>query len=105
MAKCDTCKHKTTEDGWMVCECCIHEPSMGDRYEPWTNADRIRAMLDEELVDFLWRLNDNSLENVMPFCKNTVECGEKLDGSDITEDMCKKCLLGKLQQPCEEGTV
>lgn len=81
MAKCDTCKHKTTEDGWLVCDCCVHEPSMGDRYEPFTNADRIRAMTDEELAKFLnWYARD-------PWTSPSGGWNEWL------------------QQPCEEGTV
>ena len=67
----------------------------------FTNADHIRAMKDEELVDFLWQFNDDSFENVMPFCKNTVECGEKVDSDDISTEMCKRCLLDKLRQPYE----
>ena len=86
-------------------EVCV--PEFCDAYDPKieTNADRIRAMNDKDLVDFLWRFNGVDFENVLPFCKNTVECGEKLDSSEITGDMCKQCLLDKLQQPCEEETV
>lgn len=87
MAKCDTCKHKTTEDGWMVCECCIHEPSMKDRYEPLANADRIRAMGNEELAKIIMCPYDNGHNSCVP-------------GSN-----CLDCCLKWLQQPCEEGTV
>lgn len=72
-------------------------------FEPaqMSNADHIRAATDEELVDFLWQFNTDSFENVMPFCQNTVECVEKLDSNDISTEMCKRCLLTKLQQPYE----
>lgn len=69
-----------------------------------TYAQKIRSMSDEELVDFLWRFNCDSFENVLPFCKNTVECGELLDSDDISDEMCKRCLLERLQQPYD-GTL
>lgn len=72
------------------------------RAEDVTNADRIRAMTDEELGDFLWQFDESYLEGVMPFCKNTVECTEKLDSKDITAEMCKQCFLDKLRQPYKE---
>lgn len=72
-----------------------------------TYADHIRAMTDVELVDFLWQFNTDSFENVIPFCKNTMECGEKLDSNDISTEMCKRCLLERIQQPygTESGVV
>lgn len=69
-----------------------------------TYAQKIRAMSDEELVDFLWRLNCDSLENVLPFCKNSKECGEALDSGDISTEKCKRCLLDRLHQPYD-GTL
>ena len=56
---CATCKH----DGFCantICDECYNtsdaptkwEPAA--HYEPDTNADRIRAMSDEELAEFLW---------------------------------------------------
>ena len=50
MVLCDTCKHLGNMASW-PCEDCLQ----GDRYErkPTTNADRIRAMTDEELDKFL----------------------------------------------------
>lgn len=50
MVLCDTCKHLGNMASW-PCEDCLQ----GDRYErkPTTNADRIRAMSDEELAEFL----------------------------------------------------
>ena len=50
MAKCDTCGKK--QYGYL-CDGCIHDPSATDKYEPMTNADRIRAMTDEELAEAL----------------------------------------------------
>ena len=68
-----------------------------------TNADSIRAMSDEELTDAIYRLihaNDPALW----FCKGTKECGELMDNDEeIPEEMCRKCLLERLQQPAKEG--
>ena len=49
MSKCETCARK--QYGYL-CDGCIHDPDNKDLYEPMTNADRIRAMNDEELA--LW---------------------------------------------------
>lgn len=70
-----------------------------------TIADEIRAMSDEELVDFLWRLVTNDLESVIPFCKGKPECDELLDSAEITEEMCKQCLLQKLLQPYDSASL
>lgn len=48
---CNNCKHKELEhkfDKWPCMDCCD-----GDRCDPPTNADRIRAMTDEELAEYL----------------------------------------------------
>ena len=48
---CDSCKHKELEhkfDKWPCMDCCD-----GDRRDPVRNADRIRAMTDEELAGWL----------------------------------------------------
>ena len=50
MSKCETCARK--QYGYL-CDGCIHDPDNKDLYEPMTNADRIRAMSDEELADVL----------------------------------------------------
>ena len=50
MSKCGTCARK--QYGYL-CDGCIHDPDNKDLYEPMTNADRIRGMSDEELVDVL----------------------------------------------------
>lgn len=62
-----------------------------------TNADRIRAMSDEELTDIIYDLNMAGT-----FCTNRKECEELLDNDKLTDDMCKKCLLEWLRKPVEE---
>lgn len=66
-----------------------------------TNADRIRAMSDEELVGYLMQFTD--LDCRIGFCLNLPECEKLLDTEDgIPRSMCKKCLLKWLQQPAED---
>ena len=50
MSKCDKCKYPHDIRKW-PCEDCLQ----GDRFEPKppTNADRIRAMSDEELAEWI----------------------------------------------------
>ena len=55
--------------------------------EPMTNADRIRAMSDEELAELIDRETDS--------CAPTGDC-EKMSRD------CKDCWLEWLQQPAEE---
>ena len=50
MGKCETCGKK--QYGYL-CDGCVHDPSATDKYEPMTNADRIRAMSNEELKKFI----------------------------------------------------
>jgi hypothetical protein len=58
MGKCDTCGKK--KYGYL-CDGCIHDPDAMDKYEPMTNADRIRAMSDEELSVFLWEFEKEEI--------------------------------------------
>ena len=62
--------------------------------EPMTNADRIRAMSDEELAGFLMKLMHNNVqcfgEGMFPYHP----CPQ--------EQNCKQCGLDWLQQPVEE---
>ena len=64
---------------------------------PITNADRIRAMSDEDLTDIIYDLH---MEGT--FCTNKKECEEKLNNDSLTDEMCKKCLLEWLRKPVEE---
>lgn len=64
-----------------------------------TLAYHIRTMTDEELMRFLWALDSRDLGDVIKFCRKG-HCDE-LDVCEITEEMCQRCLLTKLQQPYE----
>lgn len=65
-----------------------------------TVADHFRAMSDFELMQFLWKLDSQDLGYVIKFCGKSHVCDE-LDVDEITEGMCQRCLLAKLQQPYE----
>lgn len=64
---------------------------------PKTRADQVREMKDEDLTDLIYDLN---MEGT--YCTNRKECWEKLNKDEITDAMCKKCLLEWLQTPVEE---
>ena len=66
------------------CPVCGHKTNM-----PQTNADRIRAMSDEELADLINR--------EISYCAPTSGDCEK------TSNDCKACWLDWLKQPAEEG--
>lgn len=51
--KCPSCKYRIDPGGWAACDGCIHDEGLKDRYEPMTNADRIRNMTDAELAKLL----------------------------------------------------
>ena len=82
MSKCDKCKYPYDIKKW-PCEDCLQ----GDRFEPKppTNADRIRAMTDEELA-------------VIVCCQNN-----KTGDECINERSCYGCTLEWLKQEAEEG--
>ncbi len=68
-----------------------------------TNADRIRAMSDEELAEKMMTHVNREIADIVPFCKNLIECQKKLDaGERISDEICKKCLIEWLQSESEE---
>lgn len=70
------------------------------RQTPRTNADRIRAMTDEELARHLNKLTDD----YHGVCRNLPECDADLDEDrDIPLERCDGCWLAWLRQPAEEG--
>ena len=60
------------------------------RTEPITNADRIRAMSDEELAEFIDRCEMNDIDYAKTFCDL---CNGQYE--------CDQCRLDWLQQPAE----
>lgn len=92
MGKCDTCGKK--KYGYL-CEGCIHDPDAMDKYEPMTNADRIRAMSDEELAKWL-----NSSGCICESCSHSAEC---VDPYNLSRCVCG--VLEWLKQPAESEGV
>ena len=68
-----------------------------------TNADRIRAMTDQELAKALMKANDGEL--YIRFCKETPECNELLESGEIPEEWCLGCMVDWLQRPVEESQL
>ena len=64
-----------------------------DHSKPVTNADKIRAMSDEELAEFLRFGFVPAL--ICDICGNRV--------SDCNDNACRRAVLDWLQQPCEGG--
>lgn len=61
-----------------------------------TNADRIRAMSDEELAKAIYFGWDTQ------YCRYDQKCAEILDTTDgIPEEMCTACAVKWLKQPAE----
>lgn len=77
---------------------CVCRTCNGSGKKPMTNADRIRAMSDEELADFMNKEHD--------YCNNWPKCMEMLDTDELIPDnWCKGCLIKWLQKPVAEPTL
>lgn len=76
-----------------MCKC---KPKLCGSLVPMTNADRIRAMSDEELAEFISRIEIGDFgqqvygKTFCDMCKDQYECDD--------------CRLWWLQQPAEEDT-
>ena len=80
---------------------CPHCTGTGLREVPMTNADRIRAMSDEELAVTMHGML--SLDDSIHYCQNKTECDALLGkDEDIPEQNCIACLTAWLKQPAEE---
>lgn len=74
---------------------------IGSFTPPMTNADRIRAMSDEELAAIM---TATFVDEQIHYCQNRQECMDALDrGEDIPEEKCIACLVEWMQSPAEEG--
>jgi hypothetical protein len=86
-------------NGW--CEKVIDSPDPDmvrdcRHFSQKTNADRIRAMSDEELAEYLY------YGFGLQYCHNYSECAAMLDTEEgIPEARCKGCVLEWLKQPAE----
>lgn len=94
MAKCTGTEYCPMQVGYKVSECdykdCLY------RTEPITNADRIRAMTDDELAELFGSIVDNGMSCQL-ICGNFDECVR----NNSIERICKNHYLKWLQQPAE----
>ena len=67
------------------------------RPTPKTNADRVRAMSDEELARWLMKSNDCDVH--IPFCQCKEECWDNIP--DIPAENCLACMVAWLQEEAE----
>ena len=102
MGRCDDCmKNPVHPDK----KCCFNCARVGPECEVWhncgedctgwkskvvTNAQKIRAMSDEELADFIYRCEMNDIDYANTFCDL---CNGKYE--------CDQCRLDWLKQPAE----
>lgn len=68
-------------------------------YKPHTNADRIRAMSDEEIAEFVCRNGINTLCDII--CGG--ECNAIASFKKSGDEACKEIVMNWLEQPAEEG--
>ena len=86
--RCTSCKNRIRLTGWVACDGCLHNECLEDRYEPMTNADRIRNMTDEELAQLL--------STGTFICEGLKDICEYMPG-------CEVCRLAWLRSPVEES--
>lgn len=94
MVYCKSCLYNTL-DGCMVKEfgkiCPLSNAATSIKEHRPTNADRIRAMSDEELADFIDRCEMSDIDYSKTFCNL---CNGQYE--------CSQCRLEWLKQPAEE---
>lgn len=89
---CTTCKHDRLKTP--ICDECYHTSDAptkweaAEHYKPDTNADRIRAMSDEELAKWIDDM----------YCQ-CVWCDVKKD--DCNDTKCTECIEKWLKQPAD----
>lgn len=67
---CNTCKHEHCDNQDYPCSKFSH--AFIDKYEPKTNADKIREMSDEELAELLF--NKSRCDNCFANCNDKDNC-------------------------------
>ena len=92
--QCKSCKNKEIINGIIGCVYMDADCQNGEKYEAEiiANADRIRAMSDEELAEFL-----NRVKEPCDYCQLAV-----VEGA-CTETLCDDAMMKWLQQPAEEN--
>lgn len=76
---------------------CVEGPC---RHDKPSNADRIRAMSDEELAKAIveWQKTDPSIK----WCKDDYGCAALGEDFECTDELQTGCILRWLSQPAEE---
>ena len=82
---CYAYRHKCYKED--MCKC----------HEPQTNADRIRAMSDEEITEFVCRNGINTLCDII--CGG--ECNAIASFKKSGDEACKEIVMNWLQQPAK----
>jgi hypothetical protein len=90
---CPNCKFELYEADEIPCKDCGIDDREYWQPKPKTNADRIRAMSDEELMQLLF--TKISCGHICSFCVPTMRTERKCDGH------CRNGVLKWLQQPAE----
>ena len=92
---CDKCKYNSKSESEYPCNQCVHNAT--DKFKPITNADRVRSMSDEELAEFLLKVNTAYAEPCM-----TGESDCKWEDYPTHDKGCKNCFLEWLQSEAEQ---
>lgn len=77
MKSCENCRYRKIDEKSLPCSACI---DLGQDLSGWvgmTNADRIRAMTDEELAELLRDYQCNTCD-FNGFCGETDKCKEEI---------------------------
>lgn len=77
MKSCENCRYRKIDEKSLPCSACI---DLGQDLSGWvgmTNADRIRAMTDEELAELLRDYQCNTCDFI-GFCGETDKCKEEI---------------------------
>lgn len=81
--------------------CAILREAVKALEAPETNADRIRAMSDEELAKEINRLMEG--ETSIPYCRELPVCDEDVERDALIPlERCEQCVLQWLHQSAEE---
>ena len=95
--RCGICKFQNKSKLELPCLECTSNRAI-DYFKPMTNADRIRNMTDEELVEFLVKVNCSYSEPCM-----TGETDCKWEDYPTHDKGCKNCFLEWLQAEVKAG--
>ena len=74
MKSCENCRYRKIDEKSLPCSACI---DLGQDLSGWvgmTNADRIRAMTDEELATWIYMNRWNDIESLLEWLQS--ESGE-----------------------------